>query len=45
MNNAFQVALHASRLDLRRKKVRAVLAADDPLPALGVFGYLGSKLS
>jgi len=30
---------------LRRKKVRAVLAADDPLPALGVLGYLGSKLS
>jgi D-aspartate ligase len=29
---------------LRRKKVRAVLAADDPLPALGVLGYLGSKL-
>jgi predicted ATP-grasp superfamily ATP-dependent carboligase len=29
---------------LRRNKVRAVLAADDPLPALGVFGYLGSKL-
>jgi D-aspartate ligase len=29
---------------LRRRKVRAVLAADDPLPALGVLGYLGSKL-
>ncbi len=29
---------------LRRKKVRAVMAADDPLPALGVLGYLGSKL-
>lgn len=29
---------------LRRNKVRAVLAADDPLPALGVLGYLGSKL-
>jgi D-aspartate ligase len=27
------------------KKVRAVLAADDPLPALGVLGYLGSKLA
>ena len=30
---------------LQRKKVRAVLAKDDPLPALGVIGYLGSKLS
>jgi predicted ATP-grasp superfamily ATP-dependent carboligase len=30
---------------LHRKKVRAVLAADDPLPALGVLGYLGSKLA
>jgi D-aspartate ligase len=30
---------------VHRKKVRAVLAADDPLPALGVLGYLGSKLS
>jgi D-aspartate ligase len=29
---------------LRRNKVRAVMAADDPLPALGVLGYLGSKL-
>jgi predicted ATP-grasp superfamily ATP-dependent carboligase len=29
---------------LRRKKVRAVMAVDDPLPALGVLGYLGSKL-
>jgi D-aspartate ligase len=28
---------------LHRKKVRAVLAKDDPLPALGVLGYLGSK--
>jgi D-aspartate ligase len=30
---------------LRRQKVRAVLAKDDPLPALGVLRYLGSKLS
>jgi D-aspartate ligase len=30
---------------LQRKKVRAVLAKDDPLPALGVLAYLGSKLS
>jgi D-aspartate ligase len=30
---------------LQRQKVRAVLAKDDPLPALGVLRYLGSKLS
>ncbi|MFN2471668.1 MAG: hypothetical protein ABR583_11920 [Gaiellaceae bacterium] len=30
---------------LRRKKVRAVLAADDPLPALAIPAYLGSKLT
>ncbi|MBD0349106.1 MAG: hypothetical protein ICV59_08135 [Thermoleophilia bacterium] len=29
---------------LRRKKARAVLAADDPLPALAVPAYLSSKL-
>jgi predicted ATP-grasp superfamily ATP-dependent carboligase len=29
---------------LRRKKVRGVLAADDPLPVLGVLSYLGSKI-
>ena len=29
---------------VRRKKVRAVLAADDPLPALGIPAYLSSKL-
>lgn len=29
---------------LRRKKVRAVLAADDPLPAFGIPAYLSSKL-
>ena len=29
---------------LRRKKVRAVLAADDPLPALAIPAYLSSKL-
>ncbi len=29
---------------LQRHKVRGVFAADDPLPALGVISYLGSKL-
>jgi predicted ATP-grasp superfamily ATP-dependent carboligase len=29
---------------LRRKKVRSVLAADDPLPALAAMSYLRSKL-
>ena len=30
---------------LQRKKVRGVFAADDPLPALGVFTYARSKLA
>ena len=30
---------------LQRHKVRAVFAADDPLPALGVPGYARSKLA
>jgi D-aspartate ligase len=30
---------------LQRHKVRGVLAADDPLPALGVLGYARSKLA
>jgi predicted ATP-grasp superfamily ATP-dependent carboligase len=30
---------------LQRRKVRGVLAADDPLPALGVFSYARSKLA
>jgi D-aspartate ligase len=30
---------------LQRKKVRGVFAADDPLPALGVLSYLGSKIA
>ena len=30
---------------LHRKKVRAVFAADDPLPALAVLPYLGTKLA
>jgi D-aspartate ligase len=30
---------------LQRRKVRGVLAADDPLPALGVLGYARSKLA
>ena len=30
---------------VRRKKVRAVLAADDPLPALAIPAYLRSKLA
>ena len=34
----------SSRPYLRRKKVRSVLAADDPLPALAAMNYLRSKL-
>jgi predicted ATP-grasp superfamily ATP-dependent carboligase len=30
---------------LQRRKVRGVLAADDPLPALGVLGYARSKIA
>jgi hypothetical protein len=30
---------------LRRKKVRSVLSADDPLPALAAMSYLRSKLA
>ena len=30
---------------LQRHKVRAVFAADDPLPALGVPGYARSKIT
>ena len=29
---------------LRRNKVRAVFAADDPLPALASLGYLRSRI-
>jgi hypothetical protein len=30
---------------LRRKKVRSVMSADDPLPALAAMRYLRSKLA